>query len=450
MKKRWIQYGIVLLPLFFCTVMHAGFNFAECLRYARANNPSLAALHQAVKTAEAGIEVSRAETGPNLDFAATAHVTSVVPEMTQPEKVISGPAGDMVIPASSLKLGDYDSYSLDVELRQMLYAGGRLTGAVTLARNRRQVAGSVYDMARNQLDRNVGRVYIFLERFDQLKKVAADTLKLARTHEQDVLNLVEAGVVTENERLKAELRVSEAESDLVKVRHQIELQVETLRSLTGWEFSLPEVIPGESMVGSGVPETDASVAAAWERRPELVRIHRQIVVLKQQEQLAKQKRKPIITAFGKASYGKPGPDFIRNEWIDSYQAGLRFNLNLWDNGRISAELKQIQSELQRLEFEYQAMQRKIKLEVIQSILGIDDALARIEVARRAETQAEENYRITSDRFNEGTLSNTDFLDAEIALSRARTRLVIAETDLHSAWMEYKSAMGLDLLEEETR
>jgi outer membrane protein len=46
---------------------------------------------------------------------------------------------------------------------------------------------------------------------------------------------------------------------------------------------------------------------------------------------------------------------------------------------------------------------------------------RIDLARKAVEQAEENYRITENQFRERVATTTDLLDARVFLARARTQ-----------------------------
>ena len=45
------------------------------------------------------------------------------------------------------------------------------------------------------------------------------------------------------------------------------------------------------------------------------------------------------------------------------------------------------------------------------------------------------------------MTNTDYLDAETALTRAQSELVVVLADLDFQWLSYLLATGTDLLEE---
>jgi outer membrane protein len=450
-----MKIRLVAVTFFVTSVMMAwvpvgrceAFSLVTCILKARGNNPDLMIQGRAVDAARAQVSVAESSSGPVVSIGCSAHVVSVVPEMNQPAMEVSTPAGAFEIPGSGFRLGDYDTYSIDLDLTKIVYAGGRLTGAVEQAQRSLEVVEMQRDLSGSRLDRTVSLAVITLTRLTQLRSVAEDSRTLARRHAEDIQNLENAGVVTGNEVLKAELRVSEAETGLLELQHQIELQAEQLRVMTGWRFETPEQFPDIRFRSMQLPERDVAVRTALDRRLELELINRQIQVLDQQREMILMEKRPVVSVFGRASYGKPGPDFIRNEWIDSYQAGLNCTVNVWDYGRIRTRAEKISAELNRLHANRMAVESSVALEVVQAMLGIQDADQRITVAERALMQAEENFRLTADRFSEGSLTNTDYLDAELALSRSRSRKILTRTDLNSAWVQYLSASGRDILEE---
>ncbi|MBN1355411.1 TolC family protein [bacterium] len=445
--NRGLAVGIVLILGVEAAGVAETFGLAECIVQARRNNPELEAMVQAVAQARARVTVAEAEAGISLDLSGWARIVSVVPEMIQPDVEVPIPGYEVTIPGSSFKLGDYDSYSIDLEISKVLYAGGRLEGAAVQADLAADALEVEQNLVRNRLDLEVGILGIGLTRLVELRRVAADALALSALHAEDIRNLKTAGVITDNEVLKADLRVSETETALIELTHQIELHSERLAAVTGCRFEMPGELPELRLGDPDIPDRSEGLSEALAGRIELESVDRRILSAEHRREMILREKRPVVTAFGKASFGKPGPDFIRNEWIDSYHAGIQCAVNLWDDGRIDSRAEEIRHELTRLAASRRAVESMIELDVIGAILRIKDASLRIDVAERALLQAEENFRLTRDRFSEGTLTNTDFLDAELALSRSRSNRVIARTDLNLAWVMYFAATGRDILEE---
>jgi outer membrane protein len=440
---------LFFVSLYFLPAYMAGaFTLEECLKHARQTNPDYLQSIDAQVSAKAQAEVAHAERGPVVKAGISASVVSVVPELEMPERLVDTPVGMMTIPGFSRRLGDYDTYSLDLNIRQALYAGGLIAGAETDVLMSVQVLESESLVARNRLDTRVAGVYLSVLRLRELSQVQEQSLELAQKHADDVENQVDAGVLTRNELLKAGLRVTEAERECINTFHALESAMESLCIMTGLDIPLNELPKQMSLSDRSIPDKDTAIKTARVARPELTVINRRLARTRHSRDLIRREKRPNISAFAQVSYGKPGPDFIKNNWIDSYRAGINLSMSLWDYGRVNQRALYMDAEIRRIETGLQSLINTIHLEVTDARLAIANAKAQLEVAERAVDQAEENFRITADRFREGTLTNTDFLDAETALSTARSRRIIARMELNRAWIQYLYTTGADLLQED--
>ncbi len=445
---RWFCLVLIIFELFTASSDAASrTNLRHFLIYARSNNPEYGEYKKMLKKARQNVKTVQSDTGPSIDLTAWSRVVSIVPEMDQPSLTIPLPTGDMTIPGKTSTLGDYDSHSIDLGIYKVIYAGGRLAGSIEQARLMESVSGAQLTQAMTALDAKVSMTFLSLVKTRQLHEAAKETLQLTREHARDVKNKLEAGLVTDNELLKAELRVTETEAMAATLDHQLAILREQLRILTSVEISPLTIFESPALSDRPEPDFTRSLFAAKDQRVELQVIDRQIELAEKQRDLLQREKLPTITAFGKISYGKPGPDFIENRWTDSYSAGINCSVNVWDSGRNLNRDRQMVTEIERLTIRRKTIESALELEVTQAILGITDAKFRKTVAERAVAQASENLRITTDRFKEGILTNTDFLDAEIAASNSRSALIRVNAELDQAWISYLLAIGKDLLVE---
>ena len=63
------------------------------------------------------------------------------------------------------------------------------------------------------------------------------------------------------------------------------------------------------------------------------------------------------------------------------------------------------------------------------------------VAGQNVTQAEENYRVTNDKFKNGLALNSDLLDAEVALLQAKTDYIQSIVDYELAQAKLNKSIG---------
>jgi outer membrane protein TolC len=66
---------------------------------------------------------------------------------------------------------------------------------------------------------------------------------------------------------------------------------------------------------------------------------------------------------------------------------------------------------------------------------------KVGVAEKGVEQADENYRITKNKFSSGAATNTDLLDAEVALLQAKVNYTVSLVDHELAWAKMMRSVG---------
>ena len=94
------------------------------------------------------------------------------------------------------------------------------------------------------------------------------------------------------------------------------------------------------------------------------------------------------------------------------------NWSLWDGGRVRAEVAEANANRRAVEQRLQEFDSVLDVEVRQRVLDLGFATAAIGVASDAVKSAVEARRVVSERFSAGVATNTDVLDAQVALLQA--------------------------------
>ena len=87
------------------------------------------------------------------------------------------------------------------------------------------------------------------------------------------------------------------------------------------------------------------------------------------------------------------------------------------------------------------MQDGVTLDVTQAFLTLAQARERIEVVTTGLSRAEENFRVTTKRYKEGLVINSDMLDAQYSLNLAKTNHTQALVDFELAQARLAKATG---------
>ncbi len=87
------------------------------------------------------------------------------------------------------------------------------------------------------------------------------------------------------------------------------------------------------------------------------------------------------------------------------------------------------------------MKDGVILEVTQNYLSVQEAKERKLVAEKGVKQAEENYRITDDKYKKGLTPNSELLDAEVALLQAKLNLTQSLVDYELSTARLTKSIG---------
>ncbi|MCS7281284.1 MAG: TolC family protein [Desulfobacterota bacterium] len=285
--------------------------------------------------------------------------------------------------------------------------------------------------------------YYDLKEKEKLISVLEKEVERLESHLNDAKALYEEGVITRNEVLYTEVLLSDARQRLNTANNSKKLTVSILKKMMGkedWEDLIFEEPKRTPLLTKSFEDY---LKEAHSERPEL----RILSKLKDQlSYIRRAKKSEILPKFyleGKYTYTENR--YQVHEGITSVSFGM--SVNLYDGGKTTAELKSIDIEEKKLSVEERKLKDDIKLELERYYLDFFNAKERLEMAKNALKQAEENLRITKIRYREGVGTGTDVLDAIAALGRSEMNYYKAIYDLLRAEAGILHATGRNLEEE---
>jgi outer membrane protein TolC len=113
----------------------------------------------------------------------------------------------------------------------------------------------------------------------------------------------------------------------------------------------------------------------------------------------------------------------------------------WEWGKTYHASKEKESVKRRLMHTKQNLEDQVRLDVKQAVLDISEAEENIPVTVKAVKQAEENIRVSRERYKAQVTTSTEVLDAQTLLTTARRNYYKALYDHHLAKARLLRAMG---------
>jgi len=354
---------------------------------------------------------------------------------------IDSPAG------STFAFGTDKSWTTEIRLVQSIYEGGRINSALRSAKLTQEQALLQYQalVADTLLVVRINYYDILLA--GQQIVVREASVNLLQRELDDQQRRFDAGTVPRFNVLRAEVAVANARPQLIRARNAERVTKNRLVDLLG--YNLPRTV-GEDVPVQLTDKLDAArydidlsaaIEQALEKRPELGALRATESLQAESVVNAKAGYKPSVQIFG--GYGARNSAFSndltteRHGWL----AGAQLSWDIFDGMLTRGKIVEAKAFYQKTQTELANTSRSIELEVRTAYSDFTEAREVLESQKKVQEQAEESLRLAKARADAGTGTQLDVLNAETALTEARTTQSLALRDYAVAVARLERAMG---------
>lgn len=337
-----------------------------------------------------------------------------------------------------------DQYTSRVLLQQPLFTGFRLEKSAAAADY--SARASHFDVERDRVEMvyNVRSAYWNLYKAAEVRRALDDNVVQTQAHLSDVNNMMAQGLVTKNEVLKVEVQYSNVQLAQIEAANNVKNAMMSLNSLIGLALDTEVQI--------------ASVTKAQTEQSQPAEALAQLALVSRADVKAAEMRTnaadasvvaarggwwPQLSLFSDLYYSRPNPRIMptKDEFKDTWDVGVSLSWDIWNWGTTKHQSDQAEAIHRQTRYALEQLKDNVSLEVNQSYLALAHSKEKISVATKGVRQAEENYRMTKDKFMNGTATNTDLLDAEIALLQSKLNYTISLVDYELAQARLARALG---------
>lgn len=342
-------------------------------------------------------------------------------------------------------------YQAKLSTTYPLYTGNKLEGFAESAAYGALAADKEHEDGKAGMALAARSAYWMLYKTRQVKLVIDENVTRVQSHLTDVTNMVNAGVMLRDEQLKAQVLLSNALFAQVDATNNVKLAMMQLNNYIG--------LPLDTTLTLTTPlaQRDAPLKTLEEykrsantNRPDLDAARMKVESARASHGASKGGFLPTVSLFGDFLYANPNQRYLPNQerWDNTWDVGVMISYDLFDWGITRNQVAQADARKSQAELAYEQALDGVELEVNQNYLALLQARERIAIANGGVEQASESARITQNRFHNGNATNTEVLDAEIALLQSKLNYTIATADYEIALARMqKSAGALDIEEE---
>jgi outer membrane protein TolC len=296
--------------------------------------------------------------------------------------------------------------------------------------------------ARNDIALSVRRQFYTVVQAIQLAGVNAQALQLSRDSERRVRALFEVGSVSKSDVLKAEVQTAQSELDSLTAYQDVTAQRIALAEAIGVrDRDLGDL---DTVLTYEPKDFDSAtlLGEAEGSRPDLQAAETALKAARASLRAAKFLRIPSLTMSGAADFSSRNssrseqPLFDRTTFTeipgtrsttssssktDRILSGrLALSWNIFDGFATEGEIAQARAGLLTAQESRDALRRNLEGEVQQALITYREAIERSRVARRAVDSAQENLKLTREKYNVGSSTILDLIDAQVQLQRAQS------------------------------
>jgi outer membrane protein len=337
-----------------------------------------------------------------------------------------------------------NSYNLKATVTQPLFTGGKISGAANAAGYMADATKEDYAKDKAETIYNIKAAYWNLFRAIEFKIFIDENVNQIETHAKDAQNLLKQGMLTSNDYMKVQVQLSDARVRQIDASNGVKLSMYALNNTLG----LP--LPTDIELASSIQISDRSwgnvdtlVSRAYENRPDVLGMNSRVSAAESGLTSARGGWWPQIYLVGNYNYLRPNPRIFptRDQFDKTWDVSLAVSLDIWNWWQTGYQANQAEAQLAQTKEGLSQMKDGVILEVTQNYLNVNQAKERKAVAEQGVQQAEENYRITDEKYKIGLAPNSELLDAEVLLLQAKLNLTQSLVDYELSMARLSKAIG---------
>jgi outer membrane protein len=333
-----------------------------------------------------------------------------------------------------------DNLRSRVDLQWPIYTAGRTTALTRAAGAEADALGQDREAARADLRLDITRAYWAAITARASVDVVNGALGRIGAHLNDVRNQLNVGLVPPSDVLSLEAQQARQQMLLIEAANVVETTAVDFRRLVGLPPDAPfELADRLDAPAARTQQVAALVDAARADRAERKALEIRSGAAAQRIAAAEAGRRPLIATVGGYDVSRPNPRIFPREaaWKPSWDLGVNFSWSLFDGGRVRAEVAEASANRRAAEERLKDFDATVDVEVRQRAADLASAEASIAASEVGVRSATEARRVIAERFSAGVATNTDVIDAQVALLQAeldRTR-ALANTRLAAARLD---------------
>ena len=387
-------------------------------------------LKAAEKNIAASMEVeksARADLKPKLSGAASFQYTGNPMELT------------LDIPSIGLSKtveGKNLNYGGSLSILQPVYTGGRVLESIRMAQHQQALVGNQAKALNDAVCYQTDIQYWSAVARQEIVDVAEDFRNSIAALVKTIKERVEVGLVDPQDLLMAEVKLNEAEYQLLQAQSNFETGRMALNSMIGVRLEQPTELDAQIPI---VVVSDSLWLSTGMGRPEIQMAYDKIRIAESTKKLNDSQFKPQFYVGVEGSYSSPGYNF-KKDLDPNYAVYAKVSVPIFEWGKRRSEKRVSSFRIGMAEDNLNKVVDRVELEVSVARKALSQAIERVRLSESSLAKAEENEAKAVERYNEGKVSVVEVIDAQTYRQTSQVNYVQAKAAAQGHYSELIKAL----------
>lgn len=384
----------------------------------------------AEKNIAASMEVeksARADLKPKLSGAASFQYTGNPMELT------------LDIPSIGLSKtveGKNLNYGGSLSILQPVYTGGRVLESIRMAQHQQALVGNQAKALNDAVCYQTDIQYWSAVARQEIVDVAEDFRNSIAALVKTIKERVEVGLVDPQDLLMAEVKLNEAEYQLLQAQSNFETGRMALNSMIGVRLEQPTELDAQIPI---VVVSDSLWLSTGMGRPEIQMAYDKIRIAESTKKLNDSQFKPQFYVGVEGSYSSPGYNF-KKDLDPNYAVYAKVSVPIFEWGKRRSEKRVSSFRIGMAEDNLNKVVDRVELEVSVARKALSQAIERVRLSESSLAKAEENEAKAVERYNEGKVSVVEVIDAQTYRQTSQVNYVQAKAAAQGHYSELIKAL----------
>jgi outer membrane protein TolC len=342
-----------------------------------------------------------------------------------------------------IKIGADNDYLMNLSVNQVLFAFGRVGGAIKAADYYLQSSEEGLEATKKDVRLETEIAYYDALLAVEVRRIAIQSLERAQNHFDETERKLRQQMASRFDSIRAAVEVKNREPEVLNAENAIRLARLNLKRIAGIDRNTPVVLTDSLVYEPETYSLDDAIAEAYRIRSDIRSLRLNVAMTEKIYEVQKRGNFPSLSLFGNYTIQGQSSGYLLEVEQHAKMASMGISLDfpIFDGLATQGRAAQAKADHAVAQLSLQRLEKTVALALNELYDQLDAEQENLESQRATVQMAEESYRLALVRFQNGLSTALELEDAELALTLARLNYTEAVYRYMAAKKRFEYAMG---------